>query len=153
VQISNFVLSGCSHSAKLALRREQLFANNNAFVQETPGSVPLLCDRLGRDGWRRSMQPSSEPLPYEFENRSSILLMPWPTTQTEPADVRSIPGPPTPPWRSVAQGRSSVWSTSCCHVDLELCAGTAMYRPGPRHHRYCHAPQNSKYLTLCSILH
>src|SRR6266436_5239521 len=41
--------------------------------------------------------------------------------------------PPAPPWRSVAQGRSSVWSASCRHVDLELCAGTAMYRPGPRH--------------------
>ena len=60
-------------TAKLALRLEQLFANNNAFVEETPGSVPLLCDRLGRDGWRRGMQPSSEPLPYEFENRASIF--------------------------------------------------------------------------------
>jgi hypothetical protein len=49
VQISSFVLSGCSYSAQLALRLEQLSANNNAFVEETPGSVPLLCDRLGRD--------------------------------------------------------------------------------------------------------
>jgi hypothetical protein len=32
-----------------------------------------------------------------------------------------------------AAGRSSVWSASCRHVDFELCAGTAMYRPGPRH--------------------
>jgi mRNA interferase HigB len=34
---------------------------------------------------------------------------------------------------SVAQGRSSVWWASCRHVDLELCAGAAMYMPGPRH--------------------
>jgi hypothetical protein len=32
--------------------------------------------------------------------------------------------------RSVAQGRSSFWWASCRHVDLELCAGTAVY-PAP----------------------
>ncbi len=93
MQISNFVLSGCSYSAKLALRLEQPSANNNSFVEETPGSVPLLSDRLGRDGWRRGMQPSSEPLPYEFENCASIVENRF--QPGEAAHLRKINSPET----------------------------------------------------------
>jgi len=93
VQISNFVLSGCSYSAKLVLRLEQLFKNTNAFVQEMPCSVPLLCDRLGRGGWRRGMQPSSEPLPYEFENCASIFENRF--QPGEAAHLRKINSPET----------------------------------------------------------
>jgi hypothetical protein len=35
--------------------------------------VALPCDRFDRDGWHGGVQPTSEPLPYKFENCASIF--------------------------------------------------------------------------------
>lgn len=78
---------------KTCQKLEQLFANNNPSVEETPGSVPLFCDRLGRDGWRHGMQPSSEPLPHEFENGAPIFKNSF--QPRKPAHLRKINSPET----------------------------------------------------------